>query len=91
MSDLNKSYSRDRVQLEQYKNIFSERYGYYKSVNLVELFDDIKGLGSPFSKDIVIDQNLIEEKLWEDELKTLYEFDEEEVFNLAKLKNANRK
>ena len=90
MSDLNKSYSRDRVQLEQYKNIFSERYGYYKSVNLVELFDDIKGLGSPFSKDIVIDQNLIEEKLWEDELKTLYEFDEEKVFNLAKLKNANR-
>ena len=38
----------DNYLIEHYKNLFLDKYGYDRVINLSELFDESKGLGSPF-------------------------------------------
>lgn len=37
-----------RFQLERYKGIFIEKYGKNRAINVLDLFDDSRGIGSPY-------------------------------------------
>ncbi len=51
------TYPNGSVYLQQYKKKFVERYGDWAIVSLLDLFDQAKGLGSPYNKKPVINSD----------------------------------
>lgn len=39
----------EKIYIQQYKSKFINKYGYFREVNLLELFDEDKGIGNPIS------------------------------------------
>lgn len=83
LSNFNKSLSDSRHKVNIYKEKFSERYGHYRAVSLIEVFDEISGLGSPFTEELIIDKLKYDEIKWKNELKLEYSKNQNEFFDLS--------
>lgn len=83
VSNFNKAISDSRHKLNIYKERFSEKYGHYRAVPLIEVFDEISGLGSPFSEDLIIDKMKYDEIKWKNELKLEYSKNLDKIFDLS--------
>lgn len=83
VSNFNKSIPDSRRKIDIYKERFSEKYGHYRSVSLVEVFDEISGLGSPFSENLINDKQKYDERKWLNELKFEYSKNSAKHFDLS--------
>ena len=72
-SGLKKIPSVTNFQLENYKDKFLEKYGYSRSVRLIELFDDGEGLGSPFADSNLTVEQVQQLILYKSTIQSLYE------------------